>query len=139
MHHEVTVAVAASQATVWGVLADLETWPSWTASMRDVEPLGPFVVGTTVRIRQPRLPVVSWSITELDPGHSFTWRSTAAGSRSVASHAVRATGSSSSEVTLAIDQTGTLGSIVGFLLRGLTRRYVQMEADGLAAEAVRRG
>lgn len=38
-------------------------------------------------------------------------------------------------VRLAIEQAGLLGSLVGLIYRGLTKRYVQMEADGLAAES----
>ena len=36
---------------------------------------------------------------------------------------------------LALEQAGPLGSLVGLLYRGLTKRYVQMEADGLTAAA----
>ena len=37
---------------------------------------------------------------------------------------------------LTLDQEeGALGSLFGFLYRGLTKRYVQMEAEGLTAAA----
>jgi len=138
MHHEVTVAIAAPGDTVWAILSDVERWPSWTASVRTIRLEGPFAVRTIARIRQPKLPAMTWTITELDPGRSFTWRSDAPGSRTVAAHHIAPTGDGTSEVTLTLDQTGALGSLVGLLLRGLTKRYMQMEADGLAAEATSR-
>jgi hypothetical protein len=78
---------------------------------------------------------VSWTVTEVVPGRSFTWQSQAPGSRTTAWHEVTPTGDGSCTARLAIEQAGPLGSLVGLLYRGLTKRYVQMEADGLTAEA----
>ena len=137
MRHEVTVAIDATAARVWAILADVEQWPSWTASVRRVELAGPFAVNSVARIRQPKLGRAAWTITELDPGHSFTWRSTALGIRSVATHLVTPTGEGTCDVTLGIDQTGPLAGLAAGLYGGLTKRYMQMEADGLAAVAAR--
>jgi uncharacterized membrane protein len=133
VQHELTTTIAAPAARVWAVLSDVERWPTWTASVTSVELDGPFEVGARARVRQPRLPAVTWTVTEVAPGRAFTWESRAPGSRATAWHEVTPTGDGSCEVRLAIEQAGPLGSLVGLASRGLTRRYVQMEADGLAA------
>ena len=74
-------------------------------------------------------------VTEVVPGRSFTWESTAPGSRAVGEHEITPTGDGTCDVRLMLDQTGVVGSVVGALYRGLTKRYVQMEADGLTAVA----
>ncbi len=135
MRHEVTTPIAAPAERVWGILSDVEHWPTWTASMTSVELSGALEVGATAKIRQPKLPTTTWSITEVVPGRSFTWHSTAPGSRATGWHEVTPTGGGSCEVRLAIEQAGPFGTLVGWLYRGLTKRYVQMEADGLAAAA----
>ena len=137
MHTEVTFPVAAPADRVWAVLSDVERWPDWTASMNQVVLDGPLEVGAVAKIRQPKLPPTAWTVTEVVPGRSFSWESKAPGSLAVGEHEVTPTGDASCEVRLMLDQTGPVGSLVGLLYRGLTRRYVQMEADGLAAEATR--
>lgn len=133
MQHEVTTPIAAPAERVWAVLSDVERWPSWTASVTSVSLSGPFAVGATAQVRQPKLPAVTWRVTEVVPGRSFTWESNAPGSRATAWHQVTPTGDATCTVRLAIEQSGPLGSLVGLLYRRLTRRYVQMEADGLTA------
>jgi uncharacterized membrane protein len=137
MHVELTVPVAAPAARVWEVLSDLERWPTWTASVRGVDVDGPLRVGAVVRIRQPKLPPTAWTVTEVQPGRSFTWEARAPGSVAVGEHEITPTGDASCEVRLRLEQRGPLGTLVGLVYRGLTRRYVQMEADGLASEATR--
>lgn len=79
--------------------------------------------------------MTTWTVTEEVPGRSFTWESTRPGSHATAWHQVTPVGEGRCGVRLAIEQAGLLGSLVGLIYRGLTKRYVQMEADGLAAES----
>jgi hypothetical protein len=115
---------------------DVERWPEWTASMSSVQLVagGPLLLGSRVRVRQPRLPATTWTVTELVPGESFTWVASGPGFTTTASHRI-APSASGSDVTLAVDQTGPLGVLVGRLTARLTRRYLTMEAEGLRARA----
>ena len=134
MHVEQTAAVAAAPEAVWEALVDVERWPTWTRSMQRVRRLddGPLVPGSRVRIKQPRLLPVVWTVTELDEGRSFSWAAEGAGVRSVATHEVRPMGAGTSELRLTFDQTGPLAPVLDPFLSRLTRRYVRMEAEGLA-------
>ena len=128
------IEIAAPPDLVWDVFADVETWPRWTASMTSVELLdGALRVGARAKIRQPRLPTVVWTVTDLAPGRSWTWVATALGAKTVATHHVTPH-ESGTRVDQSIEQTGPLGRLVGLLYRGLTRRYVAMEAAGLKRE-----
>ncbi|MEQ1787144.1 MAG: SRPBCC family protein [Acidimicrobiales bacterium] len=135
MRTEVTTQIAAPAERVWAILSDVERWPTWTASVTSVALDGPLAGDATAKIRQPKLPVTTWTVTELVPGRSFTWQAVAPGSRATGWHEVTPTGDGSCEVRLAIEQAGPLGTVVGWLYRGLTKRYVAMEAAGLAKQA----
>jgi uncharacterized protein YndB with AHSA1/START domain len=137
MHTEVTTPIAAPADTVWAILSDVERWSAWTASITSVDLDGPLAVGAKAKVRQPKLPATTWTVTEVVPGRSFTWRATSPGSRATGEHAITPMAGDTCEVRLALDQEGPLGTLFGFLYRGLTQRYVQMEADGLRAEATK--
>jgi uncharacterized protein YndB with AHSA1/START domain len=139
MHTEVITAIAAPADTVWAILSDVERWSTWTASITSVELDGPLAVGAKAKVRQPKLPPTTWTVTEVVPGRSFTWRATSPGSRATGEHEITPTGDGRCEVRLTLDQEGPLGRLFGFLYRGVTQRYVQMEADGLTAEATKPG
>jgi uncharacterized membrane protein len=132
MRFQDSIEVAAPPATVFETYADVERWPSWTASVTRVELLdpGPFRVGMRARVRQPKLPVAIWQVTELLPGESFTWVARGPGVVTTGTHAVRAVGGTT-RVTATLDQEGLLGPVLGFATRGLTRRYIRMELEGL--------
>src|SRR4051812_16731122 len=131
MFVEVTIPIAAPTSTVWDVMVDVERWPTWTASTRSVTVVdgGPLAVGSVVRIKQPRLPLVEWTVTELDPGRSFTWESVSTGMTSRGVHEIRATGDGTSEGRLVFEQTGSMSAVVTLVFGRLARRYVQTEAD----------
>jgi uncharacterized protein YndB with AHSA1/START domain len=137
MHFEITVDIDASPETVWRILADIETWPEWTTeSMRSVRRLdrGEFTIGSRAEVRQPRLLATIWTVTELIPGRSFTWRATSPGVTATASHEViDRTGLVT--VCLVIDQAGSLGWLFGRATARLTRRYLELESHGLKQRA----
>ncbi len=135
MRFEATQDVAAPADRVFAVYADVEGWPAWTESVTSVELLdpGPLRVGSRARIRQPRLPVAVWQVTELEPGARFSWVARGPGVRTTGIHAVRATGAGSAEVTATLLQEGLLGPVVGLLTGSLTRRYLDTELRGLKA------
>lgn len=128
----ITVDINATPARVWEVIRDGERWPEWTASVTSVRPLQPppLAIGHRVTIRQPRLPPARWTVTELDEGRSFTWVSKAPGVRVIATHSVEPLGSGT-RATLSLSYTGFLASLMAWLTRGITNRYLGMEAAGL--------
>jgi carbon monoxide dehydrogenase subunit G len=135
MRFEHAIEIAATPARVWEVYSDVERWHEWTDSITSVELLdGPLRVGARARVRQPKLPVAVWSVTEYDEGRSFTWVSGAPGLRTTGTHLVEPSGDGARAVAR-LDQEGLLGGLVGRLSKGLTERYLAMEAAGLKARS----
>jgi uncharacterized protein YndB with AHSA1/START domain len=52
---EMTVEIEATPDKVWAILADVERWPEWTASMVHVERLNGELLALGTRVRE-----VSW-------------------------------------------------------------------------------
>ena len=135
-----SIEVAAPAPLVWDVFADVARWPDWTESVDRVTPLdGPGIeVGHRIEIKQPRFPLLVWEVTEVDPGTSWTWRQRSPGGTTLATHEVVAQPTGGTLVRQRIDQRGPIGVAVGLLTRGLTRRYLGLEARGLKAAGERR-
>ena len=108
MHAEDSIDIEAPADVVWRVYADVERWPDWTASMDEVTFVrgDALADGAEVRIKQPRLPRVTWVVTELRPGASWTWEARSPGALTVARHVVTATDDGTTRVEQSIDQTG---------------------------------
>jgi uncharacterized membrane protein len=144
MQFETTVQTDAPVDAVWAALVDVRHWPEWTESMQDVRWLDDdgIRVGARARIKQPGTPALTWTVTELDEGRAFTWEASSPGVRTVGTHAVTgAAGQPGSRLTLGLRQSGALAGLVGALTGARTRKFVQMEADGLkrAAESASTG
>jgi uncharacterized membrane protein len=141
MEQHVTTAVAAPPEEVWRLFVDMERWPEMTESITDVKRAdsGPLRVGSEAIVRQPRLPRARWRVTELEPGHSFTWQTSAPGVTTVGGHTVEADGQGS-VITLALRVRGPLARPIYALVRARSRRYLAMEAEGFrrTAEATAR-
>jgi uncharacterized protein YndB with AHSA1/START domain len=128
----IAVDIAAPPDIVWQVMRDAERWHEWTASVTSIRVLGnqPLAVGTRAVIRQPRFPPAVWKVTELEPGHSFTWKSGFPGSWVYATHTVNPT-NAGSHVTLRLRYEGAIGRLLARMTRDITNRYLAMEAAGL--------
>jgi hypothetical protein len=110
-------------------------WPEWTASVERITPLdgADLEVGRRYEIKQPRFPRLVWEVTELEAGTSWTWEQRSPGSTTVATHEIAPKEGGGAVVRLSIDQRGPVGAVVGTLTRTLTRRYLDLEAQGLKA------
>jgi uncharacterized membrane protein len=133
VHFETTVGIAAPRDKVWGTLVDVSHWPDWTDSVRQATWLDDtgMAPGGRVRIKQPGMPALVWEVSELEPGVSFSWRSVSPGITTLGTHALQETGDARVTVTLGLHQSGALAPIIGLFTAARSRRYVQMEADGL--------
>ena len=135
MRFEASTDVSAPAQVVFDTYADVEHWPSWTSSVTSVEKIdpGPLKVGLRVRIRQPKLPVTVWQVTELVPGQEFSWQARARGVVTTGTHRVVPNAGGGGRVEAVLEQAGPLGALVGLITWRLTKRYLRTEVDGIKA------
>ena len=98
---------------------------------------GPLAVGSRVRVEQPRIPPTEYVVTELETGRSFTWVATGPGVRTTARHLLEELSTGSTRVTLAVEQAGPVGAVMGRFYRRLTDRYLLAEAEGIKVRSER--
>ena len=133
MRYERAVEIDATAEKVWSVLVDVEDWPSWTPSVRQVEPLddSEVKVGSRFRVTQPMLRPSVWEITKLEPQRSFSWSTSVMGIVIDADHDIESDRPNGVTVTLRLTQRGPMVWLATLLAGARTRRYVQREANGL--------
>ena len=127
------IEIAAPADRVWAVMRDVERWREWTASVTGIRLVGggPLRVGGRAWVRQPKFPPALWEVRELDDrGRSFTWISRAPGMLVTALHGVEARGPHS-RALLSLRYEGLLGPWFARMTRGVTERYLDLEANGL--------
>ena len=127
-----SVEIDAPTSLVWDVFTDVERWPEWTASVTRLVALdGPgLAVGKRFEIKQPKLPTLVWQVTDLAPGVSWTWAQRSPGGSTLAHHTLTPIAQGRTLVHQALDQQG-LAAVVARLMRRTTRRYLELEAQGL--------
>ena len=128
----VAVHIEAPPEKVFAVLCDVERWPEWTPTMTRVQRLdsGPFAIGSSAQVRQPRLRAAVWRVTELQDGRNFTWTTRSPGLRMTAGHLVQPQGAGS-RVELTLELSGLIAPVVSRLFGGLMERYIATESQGL--------
>ncbi|MEU7903579.1 SRPBCC family protein [Actinoplanes sp. NPDC049118] len=137
MRFEKSVDVDARQQRVWEVLSDLEAWPRRIETVDVVELLTPAPVGagSRVRLKQPKLPEGTWEVTVWDAPAYFEFRQRSGGVTSVAGHRVEALEEGRSRLTLTLEMRGLLVPVVALFYKGLTERYLTLEAQGMQRAA----
>ncbi|MBM4414915.1 MAG: polyketide cyclase [Chloroflexi bacterium] len=112
MRIEQFVDIAAPPERVWAVMADVERWHEWTASITSIERLdgGAFGLGSRARVRQPRLRPALFTVTAFE---------SVGGSRA----------------TRTLELAGWPLALIASWVRGLSTRYVAMEAAELKQRA----
>jgi uncharacterized membrane protein len=137
MRFEQSADIDAPQQRVWDVLSDLEAWPKRIETVDDVELLtpAPVATGTLVRLRQPKLPEGTWEVTVWEPPSFFEFRQQSGGVTTVAGHRVEALEDGRSRLALTLEMKGLLVPVFGVFYKGLTNRYLTLEAQGMKRAA----
>lgn len=137
MYNEDSIEIDAPPQLVWDVFSDVERWPEWTASVTSLVGLdGPaLAVGRRFAIKQPGMQKLVWKVTEIDPGSSWTWVQRSPGVLVTARHYVTAQPGGRTLVRQELDQRGVLGALVGRLMVKKTKRFLELEAQGLKARS----
>ena len=131
----ISIDINAPMRRVFEVMTDTDRWHEWTPSVTSIKRLndGPFAVGSRAVVRQPKFPPALWTITAIDD-RSFTWENRAPGIRVIGHHSAERT-TNGSRATLSLRYQGLLARLLARLTRGITNRYLEMEAKGLKARA----
>ena len=137
MHFEQSIDIDAREQRVWEVLSDLEAWPQRIETVDVVELLTPAPVGegSCLRLKQPKLPEGTWEVTVWDAPSYFEFRQRSGGVTNVAGHRVEALEEGRSRLTLTLDMRGPLIPVVALFYKGLTNRYMTVEAQGMKRAA----
>lgn len=137
MFNQDSVEIDAPPQLVWDVFSDVERWPEWTASVTSlVGQDGPaLAAGRRFAIKQPGMQKLVWQVTEIDPGSSWTWVQRSPGVNVIARHFVTAQPGGGTLVRQELDQGGFLGALVGRLMVKKTKRFLELEAQGLKARS----
>jgi uncharacterized membrane protein len=137
MFNEDSIEIDAAPQLVWDVFADVEHWPDWTASVTSLVGLdGPdLAVGKRFAIKQPGMQKLIWKVTEIEHGSSWTWVQRSPGSLVTARHYVIGQPGGRTLVRQQLDQGGPLGALVGRLMVKKTKRFLELEAQGLKARS----
>jgi Polyketide cyclase / dehydrase and lipid transport len=91
--------------------------------------------GSRVRLKQPKLPEGTWDVTVWDAPTYFEYRQKSGGVTNVAGHRVEALEEGHSRLTLTLDMRGLLVPVVALFYKGLTNRYMTVEAQGMKRAA----
>jgi hypothetical protein len=126
------VYIDAAPEKVFAVLCDVERWPEWTPTMTSVRRLegGPFAIGSSAHVRQPKLLPAVWRVTELQNGRNFTWTTRSPGLRMTAGHLIEPQGAGS-RVELTFELSGLIAPVASRLYGDLIERYVATESQSL--------
>ena len=132
------IDIHATPDRVWAVLSDVERWREWTASISRVSLYtgSPLEVGSRAIVKQPRFPAAQWLVTDVEPGRGFVWVSIGPGLMVTARHEIEPI-VDGCRVTLSLEYVGFIARLVLRLTRGISERYLALEAEGLKARAER--
>jgi hypothetical protein len=127
--------IDAAQSIVWSVTEDIERWPLWTPTVKEVTRLddGPFDAGSAARIKQPGLPAVVWRVTKLTQGEALAWTTQLPGIRIVATHTLLPSGSGTMNI-LRLEVCGILAVLLWPLIRISAGKALEQENVGLKAK-----
>jgi len=126
------IEINASRERVWQVTVDVEAWPKWSPVMETIrrEDTGDFKLGSSALIKQKQMAETRWTVTEIDPGHRFTWQARSLGIDMIATHSI-VPGESAVTSILRIEMDGLLIKLLGPIMKALVAKSLKVENRGL--------
>jgi uncharacterized membrane protein len=139
MRTEDSIEIDAPPKLVWQVFSDVEHWPDWTASVTSLvgHDGADLAVGKRFSIKQPGLSKLVWKVTEIDSGSSWTWVQRSPGVNVSARHWVIPQPDGRTLVRQELEQRGMIGALVGRMMLKKTKRFLELEAQGLKNQSER--
>ncbi|MGH2610003.1 MAG: SRPBCC family protein [Tepidiformaceae bacterium] len=132
MRFEHTIDINASPAQVWAILSDVARWSDWTPTVKSFEWVegDTLAVGAKARVEVHGAPKGVWTVTNVDDGRSFQWVFDKYGTHTVGGHVVDPR-DGGSRVTLTLEQTGFVATLLKPMISRVSRRNLPIEAEGL--------
>ncbi|MEZ4776612.1 MAG: SRPBCC family protein [Bacteroidia bacterium] len=126
------IAIQATPEAIFKILADVEHWHLWTASIKKIVLINNTVLGPGVsaKVFQPRLLPNVWKVIQYEENRSFTWVSKSPGLTMTAGHAL-SPGDNHTAVSLTMTYEGFLAKLLYKMTANLTSQYMTMEIEGL--------
>jgi uncharacterized membrane protein len=136
MRYDSTVTIEAPADVVWRLTVDVTNLPALTPTMTRVVRLdpGPMRIGSQARIKQPGQPEAVWTVTRLEEGREFVWRTRRMGLTMTASHLVERLGDGSRN-TLTLDVDGRGAGLFGRFFGRSIRKALETENSGFRKRA----
>lgn len=131
-----TVTIEAPVQVVWRLTADVEGWPALTPTMTRVSRLdaGPLRAGSQARVKQPRQPEAVWTVTRLEEGSGFSWRTTRMGLTMIGTHLLEEVRDGCRN-TLTLDVEGPGSGLFGLLFGRAITGAIETENAGFRVRA----
>jgi carbon monoxide dehydrogenase subunit G len=141
--------VHAPAEVVWSLIIDIDNAPQTISGIRSVErldDLDEFGIGTRwreTRVMFGKSATEEMTVTDLEPGRSYTTEAMHDKVRYTSSLSVQPTGPASSVLSMHFDAetsgflNKTLGAVVGKIMEGSTRKLMKQDLDDIAAAAER--
>ena len=129
---EDTIEIDASRDRVWQVTIDVEAWPKWSPVMERIqrEDPGDFKLGSTALIKQKQMPETRWTVTEIRPGHEFSWTARVRGIDMLATHVIIPSERGVTSL-LRIEMNGLMVKLLGLFIKPLVAYSLKQENKGL--------
>jgi Polyketide cyclase / dehydrase and lipid transport len=138
-NHEHTVTTTATAAQVWAVWSASDQWPEWDKSIVWVRSDGPFVAGTTGKMKPVGGPVMRTRMIEATPDQSFTGRSELFLAYIDAIHTYVPAQSTGGKATIVhrLEMRGLLTPVLAFVVGDKLKRELDVSMDALVQRAER--
>jgi uncharacterized membrane protein len=133
---ETDLAIAAPAPRVWDLTIDVERWPSLTPTITDVSRLdeGELRLGSSAKVVQPWQRPAVWTVTELEPGAVFAWRTKVATVTMTGRHVITPTADGCVNA-LSVELSGFGSGLLGRLAGSRIRQAIETENQGFKAAA----